>query len=323
MELKERMTHTAVVFHEFLPAHFPTSVDLILRFVSAIEKRGLFNQGLQYMFLPEFIAIYGLDDLKTSIQAMERITQLTSCEFAVRPFILKYDQQMLDQMLLWSTHSDTKVRRFASEGSRPRLPWAMALPKLKNDPTPLLSILDNLKNDHSEFVRRSVANNLNDIAKDNPEVTYRLAKKWLGFSKERDALVKHGCRTLLKAGDVKTLQLFGLGSDHIRLLDFKVSTPLISMGNRLKFSFKYTLDSKKEQVVRMEYAIHHLKKSGEHTKKVFKISERMISANGVIQMNRHHHFKPISTRVYYSGLHRVSIILNGKEFDSIDFVLVV
>ena len=139
------------------------------------------------------------------MKAIEFITQFITCEFAVRPFLLKYGDKMMNQMRAWSLHKSHKVRRLASEGSRPRLPWAMAIPALKKNPMPVLTILENLKNDPSESVRRSVANNLNDISKDRPGMVLKIANAWKGQNKETDAIVRHGCRTLLKHGHPEVL----------------------------------------------------------------------------------------------------------------------
>ena len=168
MELKQRMTHTIEVIADLFPANYADAVECLKALVDALRTAGHHEQSFEYMFLPEFIENRGLDHFDLSVDAFEFVTRFTSCEFAVRPFIHRYGQAMLDRMLAWSRHPHEMVRRLASEGSRPRLPWAMALPALKQDPAPLLPILDNLKQDPSESVRRSVANNLNDISKDNP-----------------------------------------------------------------------------------------------------------------------------------------------------------
>jgi 3-methyladenine DNA glycosylase AlkC len=163
------MTHTAKVMNHFFPDDSGKATAIIKQIIENLRIAGVKEDSLEFMFFPEYIAMYGIDDYENSISAFEFITRFTSCEFAVRPYILKYEEKMLDQMLSWSKHTDNRVRRLASEGSRPRLPWAMALPNLKKNPTPILPILNNLKQDSSEIVRRSVANNLNDISKDNPE----------------------------------------------------------------------------------------------------------------------------------------------------------
>src|ERR1700676_2839952 len=176
-ELKERMRHTTQVLHAFLPSDFKKSVSIIRKLMHQLKKSGIGEDELAYIFLPDYIEVYGLDDFETSVKAIEEITRFVSCEFAVRPFILRYGDKMMNQMKAWSLHENNKVRRLSSEGSRPRLPWAMAIPALKKDPSALLPILENLKNDPSDWVRRSVANNLNDIAKDHPLWVIGLARK--------------------------------------------------------------------------------------------------------------------------------------------------
>ena len=162
-ELKARMRHTSVVLHHFLPADFKTAVKVLEKLVHHLKKSGTGEDGLAYMFIPDYIELYGIDDFESAVDALEGITQFVSCEFAVRPFLLKFNGKMISRMQKWSKHENFKVRRLASEGSRPRLPWAMAITFLKKDPSPVLQILENLKNDPSEWVRRSVANSLNDI----------------------------------------------------------------------------------------------------------------------------------------------------------------
>lgn len=209
-ELKQRWIHITSILKKFLPADYKEAIAKILELLDHVKSTRpdfsviddtKFGLMLEYgVILNNYVEQYGLDDYETSVKAIEKITQFTSCEFVTHPFIIKYPDEMMKQMLVWSKHEHWGVRRLSSEGCRPRLPWAMALPNLKKDPTPIIPILENLKNDPARFVRLSVANNLNDIAKDNPEIVIDLAKKWKGESKEVDWIIKHGCRTLLKQG---------------------------------------------------------------------------------------------------------------------------
>ena len=196
-ELKQRVRHISTVLKNHLPGSYKEQVATIIRIIEQL-KRNSINGGFEYMFFPDFIEQYGLDDLKTSLKAIETITQFISCEFAIRPFLIKYQDEVTVQMLKWSKHKHHHVRRFSSEGCRPRLPWAMAIPQLKKDPSPIIPILENLKSDESLFVRKSVANNLNDIAKDHPDVVVAITSVWRGISNETDWIIRHGCRTLLK-----------------------------------------------------------------------------------------------------------------------------
>ncbi len=322
MELKQRMRHTTIVMHEFFPPLFSDASKVLIRLVTQLRKNEVSEDQLAFMFLPDYIECYGLDDYKNGVKMLEFMTQFVSCEFAVRPFLIRYNDKMMAQMLQWSQHESYKVRRFASEGSRPALPWAMAVPFLKKDPALVLPILENLKNDPSEWVRRSVANNLNDISKIKPEIVLELAGRWKGISKETDAIIKHGCRSLLKQGHADILLHYALESKHIELDHFRISTPTVQIGDSLAFSFSVKNIGLIEQPVRLEYAVYYKRLNGSASKKVFKISERIFEPGERAQIARKQSFKIITTRKFYPGTHQLSIILNGKESTLQDFELI-
>ncbi|HEY4937035.1 MAG TPA: DNA alkylation repair protein [Puia sp.] len=320
-ELKARMRHTSKVLHGFMPANYKKTVEIIKNLIYRLKKMGIGEDGLTYMFLPDYIEVYGIDHFDDSIKALESITQFVSCEFAVRPFLLMYGSKMMGQMQLWSKHENYKVRRLSSEGSRPRLPWAVAIPALKKDPSSILPIMENLKNDPSEWVRRSVANNLNDIAKDHPDFVIGLARKWKGISKETDAIVKHGSRTLLKKGHVEILSHYGLKSKNIHVSVFRIDTPSVKIGDYLVFSFRVTNQDRKKQTVRLEYGLYYKKANYQFTRKVFKISEKIYEPEARIDVQRKQSFKKITTRTFYPGKHKLAIIVNGEEKDVRTFIV--
>lgn len=320
-ELKDRMRHIAITLERYLPSDFKVSSKILTDLVEELKTKSE-EMSFVYMFIPDFIEVFGIDDFKTSVKAMEKITQFTSCEFAVRPFLLKYPDKMLKQMLLWSKHKNAMVRRLSTEGCRPRLPWAMALPAYKKNPSQILPILERLKGDSSESVRRSVANNLNDISKDNPELALEIAQSWFGKSKETDWVVKHACRGLLKAGHQDALQLFGFGNtDFIKVDALKIHTPKVKVGAALKFSFQVSNLAKESLKIRLEYGVYFQKANGSLSRKVFKISERRYEAGEVCTVERKQAFKVITTRKLYPGLHQVAVIANGKEYEMVDFQL--
>lgn len=332
-EFKQRIAHITFILKQFMPADYREAVAKIIELLDYVEKTmpdfskiddTKFGLTLEYgMVLDNYVEQYGIDDYETSIRAIEKITQFTSCEFVTHPFIVKYPEKMMVQMLVWSKHPHWGVRRLASEGCRPRLPWAMALPDLKKDPAPILPILENLKNDPAKSVRLSVANNLNDISKDNPQVVIDLAKKWYGHSKEVDWVVKHGCRTLLKSGNAEIMELFGLGSaKHIEIEDFRILTPEVKVGNSLEFRFNLLNNNKEKTKIRLEYGIYYQKANGTLTKKVHKISETEYAGNSTKQIIRKHSFKVVTTRKFHLGLHQVAVIINGHEFEKYDFELI-
>ena len=292
-ELKQRWIHITSILKKFLPADYKEAIAKILELLDHVKStRPEFGLMLEYgVILNNYVEQYGLDDYETSVKAIEKITQFTSCEFVTHPFIIKYPDEMMKQMLVWSKHEHWGVRRLSSEGCRPRLPWAMALPNLKKDPTPIIPILENLKNDPARFVRLSVANNLNDIAKDNPEIVIDLAKKWKGESKEVDWIIKHGCRTLLKQGIPEVMELFGFDSirNNISMEDFQISSLKVKVGDSLEFGFNLLNHSNKTIKIRLEYGIS---------------------------------FRVVTTRKFHLGLHQIAIIINGSEFEKYDFDLI-
>ena len=323
LELKQRMRRISETLGRILPNDFKESMSILISSIDELEQAPFKHMGIEFMILPDFIARYGIEDFNTSVKAIERVTPFITCEFAVRPFIIKYPDKMMRQMNQWSIHENKHVRRLSSEGSRPRLPWAMALPEFKKNPKPVLPILEQLKTDDSEYVRRSVANNLNDIAKDHPELVLKIAQSWYGTNKETNALIKHGLRTLLKTNYPGALELIGYGSPKSFVLSkLSLLTAKVNDGERVVFAFSLENTSKKSQMLRMEYAVYFLLSNGKHSRKVFKISERNIKSKESFDIQRHHSFKLITTRKYYKGKHFIAPIINGVENKKLGFLLI-
>ncbi|HZH36921.1 MAG TPA: DNA alkylation repair protein [Flavisolibacter sp.] len=319
-ELKQRMRHIAAGLKNHLPGMYKEQVHTIIQIIEQLESAGV-KGGFEYMFLPDFVEQYGLNDLKTSLQAMESITQFVSCEFAIRPFLLKHPGEVMGQMLQWSRHPHHHVRRFASEGCRPRLPWAVAIPQLKKDPSAILPILENLKKDESLFVRKSVANNLNDIAKDHPDVVAELAKRWKGVSAETDWVVRHGCRTLLKKAHPSTYALFGLDAASVfEVKNLKLSQKCLRIGDRMQFSFLLKTGNEPSRL-RLEYAVYYVKANGEWSRKIFQLTEKIFSPNQTVTFEKVQRLQDFTTRKHYPGQHKLAIVVNGKEVAEKAFVL--
>ncbi len=321
--LKERMSHTATSLRRYLPEDFEQAALQLEELVTMLQEASFFGASLEFLFLPDYIEKYGLAHPEAALRAFEIITPFTSCEFAIRPFITAYPDMLYEKLRWWSTHPNHHVRRLSSEGCRPRLPWGMALGELKKDPSPILGVLENLKEDPSEYVRRSVANNLNDIAKDHPELVLSIAQKWKGISTATDAIVKHGSRTLLKKGHRGILAHYGLQSRALDVSKLTVSHKRIPMGGNLSFQCRVENRGKKALVIRLEYAVYFRRKNNTHYRKVFKISERSLAGGESLEVRKQHSFRPITTRVYYPGEHRLGILVNGSEKAVMPFRLLV
>nr|WP_134794215.1 DNA alkylation repair protein [Clostridioides difficile] len=305
LELKARCRKISMSLGMYLPEDYKEALSILEKSVTGFYFA---------FFFPDFVEVYGQDDVNwdLSISALERNTKYWSSEFAVRAFIIKDEERMMAQMRKWSKHKNEHVRRLASEGCRPQLPWGQAISKFKKDPTPVLPILEQLKTDTSTYVQKSVANNLNDISKTHPDLVISIAKDWYGKNKPTNWIVKHGCRTLLKKGNRDVLALFGYDdTTSINIQDFTLETTSISIGENLTFSFKIL--AKKATKTRLEYGIDYVKSNGKRNRKIFKISEVSLKENEKKSYMKKHSFADVSVRKHYPGIHSITIIINGVE----------
>ncbi|MGY6650155.1 DNA alkylation repair protein [Wenyingzhuangia sp. IMCC45574] len=320
-ELKERMHHIALVLHHFLDPDFKKAIQQIKDLIPSLEKNRI-SGGYEYLFLPDYVETFGQDYLVESVASFETITPFISCEFAIRPFIISHHKYVMAKITEWTFHPNLHLRRLASEGCRPRLPWAMALPVFKKDPSSILPILENLLNDESPYVRKSVANNLNDISKDNPNIVVDFTEKHYGETEATDWILKHANRSLLKKAEPRIMTVFGFGNtSQIDIQNLQLNSENIQLGEELHFSFDLVNNYKKPMLIRLEYAIYYLKNNGSLSKKIFQISQKEYPEFSTHKIGKKQHFKPITTRKYYFGTHKIAIIANGKEFDLISFEL--
>jgi 3-methyladenine DNA glycosylase AlkC len=313
LELKARIRRISVSLGKYLPTRYEEALRILFK----IDEECV---GFPYIFFPDFIEVYGQDeeDWELSMKALQRFTMRSSSEFAVRPFLIRNPQRMMEQMDAWSKHPNEHVRRLASEGCRPQLPWGQTLPLFKKDPAPILPILEQLKADPSLYVRKSVANNLNDISKTHPDLVIQIAKDWYGANEHTNWIVKHACRTLLKKGEKQVLSIFGYKDDlSLQLNDFILHNDHISIGENIKVSFE--IQAGKDTKVRIEYAIDYVKAKGNRSRKIFKISETILKKGESRFYSKNHSFKDLTTRKHYNGIHTLSIIINGSERSSLDF----
>ena len=322
LELKRRTRQITVALHSILPPEFPEAAEKIIAISNLLRKNREKQQSYPYIFLPDYIELYGQSDFEISMNAILEVTKLVSAEFAIRPFLLYETDRTLAQLTMWSNHSDENVRRLTSEGCRPRLPWASALPAFKKDPSPILPILENLKDDPSEYVRRSVANNLNDIAKDNPEVVLKTVRQWQGSSPSTQWIIKHGCRTLLKNGNDSALLLNGFDTKRKFELKKMKSGKKVRKGDSLSFSFTVVNLDEERARIRLEYGIDYLTATSKTSRKVFKIGEYLSNPGLPLSISRKQSFKDLSTRKHVPGVHHLRVLLNGQEMVKTKFLVI-
>lgn len=316
LEFKQRVTKISENLRKYLPQDYKTAIHIIDQ---AILKYDICLDGFP-SFFPTFVELYGQDkkNWNISIAALERYTKYVTAEFAVRTFIINDEERMMAQMNIWAKSNNEHVRRLASEGCRPRLPWGKALKNFQKDPSQVLPILEQLKADPSLYVRKSVANNLNDISKTHPKLVEKIAREWYGKTPDTDWIVKHGCRTLLKNGNSTILNILGFtAASDVKTSNFHLETAPISIGDNLTFSFD--VEAQAGAKVRLEYGIDYVKANSKRNRKIFQISEVTFKDNCKKNYKKIHSFANTSTRKHYSGVHSIILIVNGIERDTREF----
>lgn len=327
LELKERVHHIIEALHQHLPQDFKKTAPILkkLRNIWLAKKTQRASNGFTAWPVIDYVGVYGINHPELALPVLKALTPLFSAEFAIRPFLLNHFDITYQYLQAWCLDSDEHVRRLASEGSRPRLPWGPRLPFFCDDPTLILPLLAQLKNDPSDYVRRSVANNLNDISKDHPQVVVATCTAWQHQpSKETEWIIRHATRSLVKNGHPGVLNLLGYtASPSINLTGLRLDNHDIRLGETLTIDFTLTSTSKNEQRLVIDYAIHHIKANGKQSAKVFKLKSLTLPARQALSLQKKHPFQKITTRQYYSGTHTVEILVNGKSAGIVDFGLTV
>jgi 3-methyladenine DNA glycosylase AlkC len=268
----------------------------------------------------DFIQTYGLKHAQKSLNALYEITQLFTSEFAIRPFLKQHTHESLAYLLNCAHDANVHVRRWSSEGSRPRLPWGERLDPFIDNPQLTLPILEVLKFDDELYVRKSVANHLNDMAKDHPLFVVKILKKWNRESPSEHLakiqwITRHALRTLIKKGHPEALLLMGVStSAQIKLSAISLNKKEFKIGETLHFDFSLSSTSTKKQKIIVDYIIHHQKAGGKTSPKVFKLKTVELNPKESIQLSKKHSLKPVTTRKYYAGSHSIEVQVNGKIY---------
>jgi 3-methyladenine DNA glycosylase AlkC len=330
LEMKARAMQIADALEATLPADFDRAAGLIESALAPAadgddldfrtSEAGL--AGWIGWPLGEFLARRGQAEPERGLRALHALTQRFTGEFAIRPYLVNHFALTLDTLSGWTGDRSAHVRRLVSEGSRPRLPWGLQIRALIADPSPTLPLLRALQDDGSEYVRRSVANHLNDIAKDHPGVVAHWLETHLPeATPERRALLKHASRTLVKKGDARVLKAWGLGGRYRGEATLAITPRRVAVGGAVALELTLMSTSAKPQALAIDYVVHHVKANGETSPKVFKGWQLTLAPHETRVLAKKHSLKPITTRVYYPGEHRVDVQVNGKAVASAAFVL--
>ena len=326
LEMKQRTTVFVQALRNHLPAGFANAWAVLEATLDAelAEGDGMFNDGWHHWPIAHFIEVFGLEDFDVGVRAMREITMRHTAEFAIRPFLIHHQDAMLAILHHWAEDENPHVRRLVSEGTRPRLPWAGRLHQFIEAPSLTLALLEKLKDDPSEYVRRSVSNHLNDIAKDHPQLVIQTCRRWWqDGSRERRWIVQRALRTLVKAGDPDALAVLGYSPPQVTLHDFTVAPNPLKLGEKLNLSFTLQNKAANEQNLVIDFVIHFVKANGQTSGKVFKLKTAVLSPNQSLTIVKSHPIRPITTRTYYPGSHSVEIQVNGQRVGERSFELTV
>ncbi len=316
LELMDRLRRTSQLMHGVLPDDYGKSLEILYPLVVP------YDMSFASMLFPDYVGRYGRDHYDRSIAALEHFTRYSSSEFAIREFLKIDFERTLNHMVKWAENENQHIRRLASEGSRPRLPWSFKLPMLIKDPTPTHKILDRLKADDALYVRKSVANHLNDISKDNPDTMLDWLNGWDRSNPHSAWIAKHASRSLLKQGHPRAFALFDFAAKpQIAATNLKLDKTHIELGEKIKFSFDLTSQKSTRQKLRVDYKIHYVKKSGHRAPKVFKLKELTLEPKDTVSLSKSQVFKDFTTRKHYAGNHKIEIVINGRTMAAVEFNL--
>lgn len=315
LELTDRGRHLCKALWATLPDDPEVAINILIASLGP-EEEGETLHGMQaFRYLPYsfFVSEYGLQTFETSMRAMYELTKRFTSEQCIRAFLISEQDRTLAVLREWTQDPSHHVRRLVSEGTRPRLPWAGRLREFQRDPTPVLELLELLKDDPSDYVRRSVANNLNDIARDHPDVAIATCEKWsVDATPQRQQLIRHALRGLIKQGNPGALAVLGAryGADAA-IRHGKVEPSSITIGDTIALSFEVVNAGSEPERFVVDYCVHFVKANGETSAKVFKLSTIALQPGGRRAFSRRLSVQQRTTRTHYPGSHRVEVIVNG------------
>lgn len=322
LELKARVRHIAAALRAHLPADFgAATAQIVDGLPPALPSAEGVASGFWLWPFCQFVEEFGLDEPELALDAMHALTQRFSCEFAIRPYVEAHTERTFARLQRWVDDPSLHVRRLVSEGTRPLLPWGRRLTALQNDPAPVLPLLERLRDDPEEYVRRSVANHVNDISKGHAGLVVDLAKAWLRDGpKTRERLVRHALRTLVKQGHVPALRALGVAAPRLEA-DLKLTPRRATIGDAIELQVTVRSTAGRKQQLVIDYAVHHRRQNGTLSPKVFKWSTRELGKGEQFTLTKRHSLRPVTTRRYYPGKHAVELLVNGESFARREFEL--
>ncbi len=318
--LLDRGRQIARAMRAHLPVAYARAVDVLVRSLgpehATDELLGLGMAPFHYLPHTILVAEHGLDDFERSFHALYELTKRFTAEASIRAFLTKDPERTFARLEVWAADDNAHVRRLVSEGTRLRLPWAPRVAWLDENPRRVLRLLHTLRNDPATLVRRSVANNLNDMSKVHPELVLETCHEWLGAPSATTAtLVRHALRSRVKHGDRRALAVLGAGEPpQVEVVDAHLSTNSVTLGGDVRVRFLLRSTASHPQDLIVDYAVHYVKARGTTRAKVFKLRRVTLAPGGTIPFDARISFATMTTRRHYPGCHRVEAVVNGVAF---------
>jgi 3-methyladenine DNA glycosylase AlkC len=316
LELTPRARHIALALGRHLTQDYERAAEILIASLGPrLEAAELTGMDV-FIYLPHvlFVAEFGVDHFEASMRAQYELTQRFSAEYSIRVFLERHPERTLARLREWASDSNVHVRRLVSEGTRPRLPWAPRLRAFQADPRPVLELLDLLKDDPELYVRRSVANNLNDIGKDNPAALIETCRRWAqDATAERHWLIRHALRSAVKRGEPAALEILGFIQPTAAVAcEIRVVPAVVPIGESVKFTVELTNDGFSTERLLVDLRVHFVKANGRHSPKVFKLKELELAPHESAEFTKTISLAQHSTRTHYAGPHRVEVLVNGR-----------
>ncbi len=318
LELKERINLIADELRAGFADDYPAAITHVV--AMAPEIRG--PSGMEPWPLCSVVERHGVDHPTESLAAMERLTQHFSCEFAIRPFLEHHLDDTLAACRRWSSHAEPTVRRLPSEGTRPYLPWGPKVQSLLDDPEIGIDLITQLRHDPDEVVRRSVANHLNDIARNHPDRIAGLAATWTAESVTDPQMIRHALRGLVKKGHTGAMAALGFTTTaSVDIDSFSVAPAEIELGESIELAATITSSADQTQRLIVDFVIHHVNANGATSPKVFKWTTVELESGETVSLTKKRRIATASTRRYHPGVHRVQLQIAGSAVAESPFTL--
>jgi 3-methyladenine DNA glycosylase AlkC len=324
-ELTPRAWQVARALGRHLPPDYERAIEILISSLGEKLQAPELTGMDVFLYLPHvfYVAEFGAEHFEASMHAQYELTQRFSAEYSIRVFLERYPERTLARLREWALDPSVHVRRLVSEGTRPRLPWAPRLRAFQDDPRPVLELLELLKDDPELYVRRSVANNLNDIGKDNPAALIETCRRWMeGATGERLWLIRHALRSAVKRGDPDALEILGFGTAVVSVRDVQVTPAVVPIGESVTIGVELANEGPTPQRLLVDLRVHFVKANGNPSPKVFKLTELELAPSASTRLTKRISLAQHTTRTHYPGRHRVEILMNGQVTEAGSFEVI-